>query len=326
MIDQIIIIKSYNDEDTIKRCIKSVISQKNFNDLKLYIIDDGSSDKTQDIIKSFKNYFFNMDLRQEKLGPSSNLNDYNKIIKNYSNGYVVILSGDDYFPIDKTNHHEEIFSNKDIGLHFGNGFVKNTNNDVTRIYRNKIFLNKDNIYVNLNKKIYLDLIENNYIPSFASAYSIKYLKKIGGFKCIPNNNLSVHFSTICILSTISKFFYTNHNLGYLITTDSQKTLKRISEQILLDYEFIKYFNEYLYQKALINILQKKILFYKSLKFKNYIYFNNLKKSIIDRKLLLLLSNFIKIFVFPSSLLIKIKSILILMLYPFPNIFKKIFIF
>ncbi len=326
MIEQLIIIKSHNDEDNIERCIKSVIAQKNILNLKLYIIDDASSDRTQDIIMLYKKHFFKMELRKINKGPSFNYEDYNKIIHNYSNGYVVILSGDDYFPIEKTIFHEKIFTKYDVGLHFGNGFVKDHNNSVIKIYPNKSIIRKGNTFLNRDKKIYLDLIDNNYIPSFAAAYSIKYLKIIGGFKCIPSNNLSVDFSTICFLSTVSDFYYSNQSLGYWIRSDNQQTAQRRDEQIILDFQFIVFFNNYLYTNSHINSFQKKILFYKSLKFKNYKYFDLLKKSLINRNLGQFFINFVKVFIFPSSFLVKLKSILILLLYPFPSIYKKILSF
>lgn len=45
-----IIIATYNAEKTLKRCLSSIISQKN-DQLELLIIDGGSVDRTMDIVK-----------------------------------------------------------------------------------------------------------------------------------------------------------------------------------------------------------------------------------------------------------------------------------
>lgn len=45
-----IIIATYNAEKTLKRCLSSIIAQKN-DQLELLIIDGGSVDRTMDIVK-----------------------------------------------------------------------------------------------------------------------------------------------------------------------------------------------------------------------------------------------------------------------------------
>jgi glycosyltransferase involved in cell wall biosynthesis len=53
--DTSIILPVYNNEDTIKKCLSSLVNIKEAKEI--IIIDDGSSDKTENIIKS-RNLFF----------------------------------------------------------------------------------------------------------------------------------------------------------------------------------------------------------------------------------------------------------------------------
>ena len=47
-----IIIPSYNEEKNISRCLDSVMNQT-FSDFEVLCVDDGSNDKTFDIIKKY---------------------------------------------------------------------------------------------------------------------------------------------------------------------------------------------------------------------------------------------------------------------------------
>ncbi|MCI7149030.1 glycosyltransferase [bacterium] len=48
-----VIIPIYNAESTIKRCINSFISQA-YSDFEIILVNDGSSDSSEEIILSFK--------------------------------------------------------------------------------------------------------------------------------------------------------------------------------------------------------------------------------------------------------------------------------
>ena len=53
-----IIIPVYNVEKYIERCLESISKQK-YKDFEVIIINDGSTDKTLDIINRYKNKRFN---------------------------------------------------------------------------------------------------------------------------------------------------------------------------------------------------------------------------------------------------------------------------
>ena len=50
-----IIVPAYNNEKTIKRCLDSLINQS-FKDIEIIVINDGSSDKTKDMLDEYLKY------------------------------------------------------------------------------------------------------------------------------------------------------------------------------------------------------------------------------------------------------------------------------
>ena len=92
-IDLSIIIPAYNCEKYIEKCIKSIIEQK--SDLvEIIIINDGSTDKTQQICKNFAQKHNNIKLiNQQNRGVSYSRNIG---IQNSNGKYVMFVDADDY--------------------------------------------------------------------------------------------------------------------------------------------------------------------------------------------------------------------------------------
>ena len=85
-----VVMITYNHQKYIAEAIRSVLNQT-FHNFELVIVNDGSTDKTDEIIRGFEdnriNYIF-----QENQGPSSAINT---AIKNSKGKYIAIMSGDD---------------------------------------------------------------------------------------------------------------------------------------------------------------------------------------------------------------------------------------
>lgn len=95
-----IVIPCYNVEDTINRCINSIINQSfNFENIELIICDDGSTDNTKKIIQDYANkyeniIFLNLDKNQ---GPG---NARNEGIKSVSSEFLMFIDSDDEYDKD----------------------------------------------------------------------------------------------------------------------------------------------------------------------------------------------------------------------------------
>lgn len=87
-----IIVPVYNCENTIGNCIESIL-QQTFLDFKLYIIDDGSEDRTPSICLGYADKDYRVVYkRQENLGVSAARNTGIEV----SNAeYIMFVDGDD---------------------------------------------------------------------------------------------------------------------------------------------------------------------------------------------------------------------------------------
>lgn len=88
-----IITPTYNHEKYITECIRSAISQT-YQNWEMIIIDDGSTDRTQTLIKSFSDNRIKY-IYQEHLGAYQLGLTYNKALNQTKGKFIAILEGDD---------------------------------------------------------------------------------------------------------------------------------------------------------------------------------------------------------------------------------------
>jgi glycosyltransferase involved in cell wall biosynthesis len=123
----------YNAQDTIARCIESVINQKKI-DLEYIIIDGGSTDNTLQIIAQYKSAisFFISE-------PDKGIYDaMNKGIKRAIGDIVGILNADDHFADDTVLHSvTQVFTNSEIDVLYGNLNFVDANDKIVRKWRSK---------------------------------------------------------------------------------------------------------------------------------------------------------------------------------------------
>ena len=97
-----LIIPIYNLEETLKRCLDSVVSQT-YKNLEIILVDDGSIDKSKDICLEYKDqdgrikYFYH-----DNHGVSYTRN---KGIANATGEYLMFLDGDDWFAVDMVENY-----------------------------------------------------------------------------------------------------------------------------------------------------------------------------------------------------------------------------
>jgi len=86
-----VIIAVYNREDLIRKAIESVLEQT-FTDYELIVVDDGSTDRTQDILRSYGARI--KVIRQENQGQEA---AYITGVSHSVGKYIAFLDSDDYF-------------------------------------------------------------------------------------------------------------------------------------------------------------------------------------------------------------------------------------
>lgn len=109
-----VIIPAFNRAHLLSRAIQSVINQT-FQDFEIIIVDDASTDKTEDVVKSFKDnriiYLWNN--RNQGSNASRNIG-----LKHASGEFIAFLDSDDEWLPEKLDKQLNVFKshNKNIGL------------------------------------------------------------------------------------------------------------------------------------------------------------------------------------------------------------------
>jgi len=216
----------YNSESTIEKCLQSVISQ-DYNNIEHIIVDGNSSDKTLEIISSFR-------IKSHKIISENDNGIYdamNKGIKMASGDIIGMLNSDDFFYSCSSIKYivEEFKKDNTFDCVYGNLVYLNNKN---KIYRNWISQNFNKGLFQKSwtpahptfycrKKVYDELqpYKLNYIiaadvefmlrvlevNNYKSSYINKYLvsMKLGG---ISNEGLK---STILITKEMHRAFKEN---------------------------------------------------------------------------------------------------------------------
>lgn len=90
-----VILPTYNSQEYIGKAIESVINQT-FNDFELIIVNDGSTDSTLDVIKSFSDSRIRL-INQSNLGPGAARNNALDIARG---DHIMFLDADDWYALD----------------------------------------------------------------------------------------------------------------------------------------------------------------------------------------------------------------------------------
>lgn len=170
-----VIIRVYNREDTIYRCIMSVIKQTYIHKLQILIINDCSTDNTIGIINEIKNNYPNIIIdivsHKKNMGRGKTLNT----AKEYIIGkYCCILDSDDFY--SRNNWVEELY-NEINGREYAILFNGNIHEmHVKNIYLSQLF--KICPIPNFN------YYEDHYTNWFFSTYFTRYKYNLSNYIAI----------------------------------------------------------------------------------------------------------------------------------------------
>lgn len=168
-----IILPVFNEEEYIKATLDSIFNQ-DFDDFEVIVVDDGSSDKTFDIVKeTFENSDINNQIiRQENRGAGA---ARNKGISLARGEYIVFVDGDDYI---LTNHLKELYNPQyDFSL---SQMVKKENNYITNphIYDVDEITTKEFIKQELEMKIPFNFVQLSYKLDIIKKHNLKFREDV----------------------------------------------------------------------------------------------------------------------------------------------------
>ncbi|MDC6166174.1 glycosyltransferase [Paucibacter sp. XJ19-41] len=120
-----VLILSFNHAPYIGEAIASVVRQLDYVDqIELLILDDGSTDGTQDILRSLRlpaEISLRLFLNEHK-GVEAIAGNFNFLIANATGTYICFLASDDYFPAQAFKHQiDYLEQHQEAQLVYGNG-------------------------------------------------------------------------------------------------------------------------------------------------------------------------------------------------------------
>ncbi|MGQ0813464.1 MAG: glycosyltransferase family 2 protein [Gemmatimonadota bacterium] len=213
-----IIAPVYNAEKYIERCIRSVLSQTN-EDWELLIVDDGSTDRTPEIIRQFNDERIRYTALPHR-GIAKLAETYNTALREARGDLVAILEGDDEWPPDKLALQVPAFDEDDVVLSWGRGMKIDENNrpsrywPVPRAYRRDLPMDE----------LFRVLARWNVLsPAVTVMLRKSALTTIGGFQ-MTGSSLFVDLPTWLMVAATSpgRTRYLDENLG-LYRTHSTNT-------------------------------------------------------------------------------------------------------
>jgi glycosyltransferase involved in cell wall biosynthesis len=209
-----IITPTYNHEHFIGDCILSVL-QQSWQNWQMIIVDDGSSDRTAEIVRSFSSQEPRiLFLQQENVGVFRLSETYNKALARCQGSYIAILEGDDFWQPDKLQRQvAALESHPECVLAWGKAQV--VNRDRSKILRHlpeeepqaKPYYRNAPVGSFLNILLYV-----NCIPAMTLLIRRQALQQIGGF--VQSHQLPlVDIPTLMKLTLLGEFYYDPLALG-----------------------------------------------------------------------------------------------------------------
>lgn len=167
-----IIIPCYNAEKTIKRCLESVISQT-YKNIEIVIINDGSIDKTDSIIKKYINdnriKYYNRS--NHGIGKTRNFG-----MKEATGEYITFLDSDDYLPNDAIDNLYKLAQKNKLDLVVSDYYVDNKNIKSEKIKSFPItnVKNNPNLIFDINLAPWNKLYKKELIENIKFEENLKY--------------------------------------------------------------------------------------------------------------------------------------------------------
>jgi len=164
-----VIIPTYNRAHLVGRAIQSVLNQT-YQDFELIIVDDASTDNTEDVIKEFQqkdNRIIYLKHDQNKGGSAAR----NTGIKISKGKYIAFLDSDDEWFPEKLEKQMNYIQSSNYGFMYCNMIINDKTNNT-----------KKNLKIDFKDDIFIDLLKNGSgICTSALLVKQSLLEKVGGF-------------------------------------------------------------------------------------------------------------------------------------------------
>lgn len=204
-----IIIPVFNAERTLKRAIDSIIDQTlDFNYIELILIDDASTDSSQEIIKKYSEKYDNIQaifLDENSGSPSK---PRNIAIEKATGQYLMFVDNDDKLQEDYCKTLYDVIAKENL--------------DIVKCEFSYKFL--DGVYTKPNPSKKIEKLENithSGCPMWASIFNTKFIQE-NNIRC-PNTLSEDGYFTIVAYTKTNKIAHLPNYYGYIHTVESEET-------------------------------------------------------------------------------------------------------
>jgi len=249
-----IIICCFNSEKYIRETIDSIVKQT-YKFWEIVIINDGSSDKTEEIINEYINK--KLPIKYFKQKNKGFADARNKAIELSKYDWIAIIDHDDICEKNRLKiHADQIKRNNDCMLFFGNSIIFSSENSfiskhLSKFDFNKIKLNKEDAYNSL-------LSEGCFIDTETVVFNKNASAKINNFNI--NYKYIADYDFFIRMGKLYNFNYTNVVLSKWRVHENQATVK-MSKLYKKEYFLLLFNNISFKNKFSLNLL----IFFKLIK-------------------------------------------------------------
>ena len=171
--DVSILVPAHNEELGIERAVRSLAGSEYAGELQVIVVDDGSTDRTAEIVERLEHELENVRLlRQANAGKASALN---RALAASKHSIIVTVDGDTIFEADSLSHLVQRFREPDVGAISGNTKVGNRSGLIGRWQHIEYVMG-----FNLDRRMFEVLGATPTVPGAIGAFRRQALADIGG--------------------------------------------------------------------------------------------------------------------------------------------------
>lgn len=245
-----LIVPIYNSSKYLNKCIDSLINQS-FKDIEIILINDGSTDESEKIIKKFNDKRIKyISKKNEGIGKTRN-----RGIKEATGEYIAFVDSDDY-----------------LNEHFCEYMYKKASTDSCDLVICNFFEDRGNLYgIKFTDFEDTSLKEN---PKLINNINLGPCNKLYSLKLLKNNNIYFEENlkyedapfVVKALKYANKIGKINDYLTYYVIHENSETTtrdKRMFDILIICEIIIKELNQDIYHDVLINLIVMILLDYSS---------------------------------------------------------------
>ena len=231
-----VIVPVYNVEKYISKCLDTLVNQT-LDDIEIIIVNDGSKDKSKEIIKKYEMQYLEKIKYYEK--ENVGLSDARNYGMKYANGeYIAFLDSDDYVELDMYEKMYEIAKKENsdmVECNFIWEYPNKTRDDIGEIYNNKKEMIEKIRVVAWNKLIKKEIVEKSKV-SFPVGF--RYEDVEFTYKLIP------YLNKVSFIKKPLVHYIQRENSISNMQNEKTKEIFEVLDNVLRFYKENNFYEEY----------------------------------------------------------------------------------